>query len=969
MKKLCAIWLNIFNKKEKGFALILVLVFMVIGVLIILPVITYSTTGINTGEVYTNKAETLYAADAGIEDAKWQIAYDQLSGKFDTYDPHDYNTTWTYSLPQVSGKPQINDKNVNVTINNNWVPRDITAPDTATANSIINNTRLMVTGGAYSATSYNIVITYNPGPGEDLEIDTIGIWLPPGYTYKASSSNLGAEPTTSWYQGGQSVIWSLASVDFTSLPGVNQTDSPMTAKITFNYSPSTTLSSNAAAGSTSIQVASTTGFPGSGKVSLDSESLPITYSGVTANSITGIPASGPGAITKAHNAGASVGLGEKPDAVSWINTCNVSGFSYCWDDTVRVFRITSIGSTYSTTLSSTASIGDTALDVTSTDGFPDSGSLTVINEPAGVTYTGKTSTTFTGIPDSGAGSITLEHLSGEPVANDATSVETYVAKNELRKTGGSLNGDYYATGNSLMRDTNNDGVKESRTNSSAIVAAPNPTGADNGVPDDANVSASYLYWGTWYSLNNGRCTNLFTDSCSRFSTTSPAVTYWNNGSDWNVYNDARFRANGNNHSDTSANRDLTKSSSFAFDLGTYPSTDWVFTLSWEQWYSGTTPGSEDGLDFSISNDGGSTWSNRVPAFRGAGVGSSGYNCTATYQYDIPVTYITSAFKIKFHVVGFNVANQYVNIDNMRINALKPNTGMTFKINKGSGDKIVYFDANGNPATSTYPANKVVSTRTQYLITYSYSTSAAPTFNGFAQSCYRDVTELVKSYAHQPVAPETNYNGHATYSAIGDLGDTGNYQLAHAGWSLVTVFTGPETQGHQLYLYDDFFGSRQNSSGVHIDWDNDGVQGGNIEGFVVPQKIAGEVNAAKVTCFVTEGDNQLTGDYFAMNGTKLWDGKNSTSNSRTSPNNFGNSVSYMSGGYSMYDGVDIDTLGLNPTADPPQYITWDSNILKPGDTSASIDLYTAQDYWFMVYMIISFRSETTIGGSLNYLIRG
>ena len=79
------------------------------------------------------------------------------------------------------------------------------------------------------------------------------------------------------------------------------------------------------------------------------------------------------------------------------------------------------------------------------------------------------------------------------------------------------------------------------------------------------------------------------------------------------------------------------------------------------------------------------------------MGKSGISVFSCYQYNIPTTYLTSNFKIKFHVVGFNAANQYVNIDDIRINALNPDTGMTFKINNGSGNKIVYFDSNGNPA--------------------------------------------------------------------------------------------------------------------------------------------------------------------------------------------------------------------------------------------------------------------------------
>jgi hypothetical protein len=72
------------------------------------------------------------------------------------------------------------------------------------------------------------------------------------------------------------------------------------------------------------------------------------------------------------------------------------------------------------------------------------------------------------------------------------------------------------------------------------------------------------------------------------------------------------------------------------------------------------------------------------------------------------------------------------------------------------------------------------------------------------------------------------------------------------------------------------------------------------------------------------------------------------------------------GFNTYDGIDIDTLGV----DPPngRYITWNSGILNEGDTSAHIDLVTHQDVWNLVYIILSFRSSTTTGGDINYLIR-
>jgi hypothetical protein len=73
----------------------------------------------------------------------------------------------------------------------------------------------------------------------------------------------------------------------------------------------------------------------------------------------------------------------------------------------------------------------------------------------------------------------------------------------------------------------------------------------------------------------------------------------------------------------------------------------------------------------------------------------------------------------------------------------------------------------------------------------------------------------------------------------------------------------------------------------------------------------------------------------------------------------------------YTGIDIDTLGIDPSITDPKlrkYITWDSGLLKPGDTSAHIDLFTKTDVFNLVYIVFSFRSVTTTGSALNYHIR-
>ena len=62
------------------------------------------------------------------------------------------------------------------------------------------------------------------------------------------------------------------------------------------------------------------------------------------------------------------------------------------------------------------------------------------------------------------------------------------------------------------------------------------------------------------------------------------------------------------------------------------------------------------------------------------------------------------------------------------------------------------------------------------------------------------------------------------------------------------------------------------------------------------------DAAKLTCFVGEGDDFYNGDYLAFNDTKLWDGTNTGGSSEMSPNDVWNETSLgMSAG-----GVDVDT---------------------------------------------------------------
>ena len=61
-------------RDEKGAALVLVLILLLISGLIIGPLLSYMGTGLITGGVYETRTDELYAADAGVEDASEDTA-------------------------------------------------------------------------------------------------------------------------------------------------------------------------------------------------------------------------------------------------------------------------------------------------------------------------------------------------------------------------------------------------------------------------------------------------------------------------------------------------------------------------------------------------------------------------------------------------------------------------------------------------------------------------------------------------------------------------------------------------------------------------------------------------------------------------------------------------------------------------------------------------------------------------------
>ncbi|MDD5082053.1 MAG: hypothetical protein PHU08_01640 [Dehalococcoidales bacterium] len=994
-------------RDETGQALPIVLILMLIGALIIVPLLNLMNTGISVGQIYEDKARELYAADAGVEDALWQIKNDRMPIKFATYDEYDYGAAYTYPSPL-----DVNGLDVNVTIKNIWIPKDIAAPNSVEAEELATG-RLVVTGNTVDASTSQTKISYDRETTDPaLFVEKIGIWLPPGFTYVAESSNLEDDPMAPYYPssvdivtygGNQAVVWNFVpAIVFTNLPGVNPADDPMKANIIWQF-------------------------------------------------------------TAAQS-------GQVPDAIGWVITSGVADIPYSWDADTKVFRINSVAdSTEVEAYTLKSELRQVAAAIAG-DYFATGNSL-MTNTHSDTYYIRDTWTnadhSSSAIVDSDATGV-----NGTPDDSDVKHAYLYWTswfhedeKTQLfydncsnfdpdppndtgwdrNDTGGSdtriptADGDVTGTWNTapcwddVDETTPNDADFMTGTTTAAGSAYKLFTFSPFAIPAGANITDLTIYVrardisndsnnirarikvdGNYYNAatsnnpDNSWSGNTFSYSFATNPDTGAAWTAedlngtgpdpleqfgaystdldsdirvsmvyaqanWATSSRWSISFD-QFRGQGAAAANT-AQRTLTMSD--GLDLTSYTSGSVV--LSWEQDASATVD-SSDHFYYALYNG---AWSDDIEVFNGNDPDNA-------FTLVVPDDYLVSNFKIRFYF-DFNATDEYVYVDEIKLTTMEGDTSVFFKID----GQQVYFDALGNPQSGL---QEITADRVEVIPTV---ISGEP--NGFAYACFKNVTDLVRAFTDKAPDPETNYPGHATYTVggvDGTLGDDDHpadgYQLAHAGWSLITIYTGPETLGHQLYLYDRFTFADDDTDLDFDKGDNPGP-GGAISGFIVPERVGTEENVSKITVFVGEGDAFIDGrsfgspsDFIAFNapedywdGTldpedipdsyKLWDGideddypdvqASDATNKPWKPDNVwnGHSTTFSA------DGVDIDTF----------YVPWDSNndgevdeddMLSPGDTSAHIDMYTYTDNWNLVYIILSFRSITTTGGTVTYLIK-
>lgn len=529
------------------------------------------------------------------------------------------------------------------------------------------------------------------------------------------------------------------------------------------------------------------------------------------------------------------------------------------------------------------------------------------------------------IPYTWDADVRVFHINSQAGGEDGTTINAYSIKSDMRELGSAIRGDYRAIGNTLMIDDN---PWSSPPRLDTLLDYSNAIAND--IPDNAQVDAAYLYWSGWVTQPQEEM--LFWDDCSSMSD-------WIPGADWQLYigegDDRKFRGHSGGGDPP---RYLTMKDSVDLSSGT----EGLVKIQWNQSTSGWVD-YNDCLLFAFSANGGSSWGSPIVAF-------CGRNPPGSYEYVIPDGYLTAEFKLRFYLDGFSGGgwggDEVCYLDNIKISVESESmadTSAVFKIN----DQQVYFadDEYGNPTVPTIGYEEITADEWQVL-------ENQP--NEYSYACFKEVTGLVQEFAD---------HGNATYTVGHVDGDTGD-EWSYAAWSLIIIYSSPDTKGHQLYLYDDF---------IYVD--NLGTLEFPISGFLVPDPIrdpfTGEIienTAAKITCFVGEGDDYYTNDYIAINppyfpgapnSCKLWDGTLSTahpgSNTESNPNNVWNSKSLVISA----DGIDIDTFS----------ITWDSGLLEPGDTSAQVALETDIDSWNLIYIILSFRSSAVTGGTVTYLIEG
>ena len=159
-------------KSEAGQALPIVLALLVLGGLTIVPSLNYAATSLNSSRIINESIKGVYAADAGVEEALWNLSD---------------NTTppaqLTESVNQMDVSIQTEDKGVYTIVFGELVE----AEGHSYYLDVVGDIEWDGGEGAYK---YTITVTWQPGAGTPtIHLTDVGAKLPLGYEYKDGSAD------------------------------------------------------------------------------------------------------------------------------------------------------------------------------------------------------------------------------------------------------------------------------------------------------------------------------------------------------------------------------------------------------------------------------------------------------------------------------------------------------------------------------------------------------------------------------------------------------------------------------------------------------------------------------------------------------------------------------------------------------------------------------------------------------------
>ena len=520
-----------------------------------------------------------------------------------------------------------------------------------------------------------------------------------------------------------------------------------------------------------------------------------------------------------------------------------------------------------------------------------------------------------------------------------TQVAAYVGQGAIDKNGAASYGDYVATGNPLLIDYTEDSydIKEK-----VIDPAVSSTwtwnlssGRDGNhayyydgrseitsIPSDAKVTAAWLYWSAFVKTNqwSGPDKNVTFMYPKRYGSESFAVVAGNTSSRTYVVN---------SYSSSSEPMDL---------LAHQP----VLTLS-DMRYKGEVLGTA-----TLGNSTPDSWltlhkpilASPAPSVK---VGGNLTSQSGNYTIDYATGNVT--------IINPNLSGQ-VTIDYNVSGTMTLGNGTDYTINQvaeGIGYKYTGFTITNSQITGDHLQGTV--TIDYYYgkhwedVTHAaydkYGTSLDPVQvlvpptspTGDSYACFTDVTGLLTGNSTY-----TNFTGDGQYAVRnvqatqGVDGDTSFGIRCYSGWSLIVLYESPSETAHQFYLYDPI---HNGVSACPFHMDQYTTKDFTLDNFYPPEGVV----KGRTTYFVGEGDEggSYTGESIGFKGVSQ-----TTYTDLNDPpiNPAGDIMNCRS--TTGERGVDIDTY----------------NILNEvgNDTSANVELHTEADRWYLVYMILSFKTN-------------